>query len=81
MLYPEKINKALSEFYRPEALAGIKVTTEFAKYLKQNVQPLPEKPNRLPYGIVGHFTGVPIEIDDDIDGHYEFVFNKENDNV
>ena len=78
MLDPEKINKVLSEFHRPEMLAGIKVTTEFAHYLKQTIPTLPKRPNRLPDGIVGHFTGVPIEIDDDIDGLYEFVFNKEN---
>lgn len=81
MLDHEKINKILSEFHRPEMLAGIKVTTEFAHYLKQTVPPLPEKPSKWADGIVGHFTGVPVEIDDDIDGLYELVFNKENDNV
>lgn len=74
MLDHEKINKILSEFHRPEMLVGIKVTTEFAHYLKQTIPPLQEKPNRLTDGIVGHFTGVPIEIDDDIDGLYEFVY-------
>lgn len=79
MLDYEKIDKILSEFHRPETLARIKVTTEFAHYLKQTVPPLPKKPNRLPDGIVGHFPNVPIEIDDDIDGLYELVFNKEDD--
>lgn len=81
MLDHEKINKVLAEFHRPEMLAGIKVTTEFAHYLKQTIPTLPENPNRLTNGPVGYFTGVPVEIDDDIDGLYEFVFNKENDNV
>ena len=81
MLDHEKINKALSELHRPEMLAGIKVTTEFANYLKQTIPTLPERPSKLPYGVVvGHFTGVPIEIDDEIDGLYEFVFNEENEN-
>ena len=81
MLDHEKINKALSEFHRPEMLAGIKVTTEFAHYPKQTVPTLPKNPNRLTYSPVESFTGVPVEIDDEIDSLYEFVFNKENDNV
>lgn len=81
MLDQEKINKVLSEFQRPEMLAGIKVTTEFAHYLKQTVPPFPKKPNRLTYSPVESFAGVPVEIDDDINGYYELVFNKEDDNV
>ena len=80
MLDPDKINKALSEFNRVIP-TGIKVTTEFAHYLKQTVPTLPEKPNILTYIPVESFAGVPVEIDDEIDDHYEFVFNKENDNV
>lgn len=79
MLDPEKINKALSEFNRVIP-AGIKVTTEFAHYLKQTIPPLPKKPNRLTYSPVESFAGVPVEIDDEIDGLYELVFNKENEN-
>ena len=78
MLDPEKINKILSEFHRPEMLTGIKVTTEFAHYLKQTIPPLPKKPNRLTYSPVESFASVPVEIDDEIDGLYELVFNKES---
>ncbi len=82
MLDHEKINKILSEFHRPEMLIGIKVTTEFANCLK--TMAITETINdslMKRCGYYAHFTGVPVEIDDDIDGHYELVFNKENDNV
>ena len=52
----------------------IKVTTAFAEYLKATTPLLPERPNKLTGGIIGHFPGTPIEIDDEIDGHYEFVY-------
>ena len=53
---------------------AIKVTTAFAEYLKATTPPLPERPGNLANGIVGRFDGVPIEIDDEIDGPYEFVY-------
>ena len=79
MLDHEKINKALSEFNQviPD---GIKVTTEFARCLERSINPLPQYeqhkfyPGR--YGL--YYQGITIEIDDEIDGPYEFVFNKEN---
>lgn len=77
MLDHEKIDKILSEFYRPEMLRGIKVTTEFAHCLKTIAIPDDSLTKRC--GYCAHFTGVPVEIDDDIDGYYELVFNKEND--
>ena len=52
----------------------IKVTTAFADYLKATTLPLPERPNDLTDGWVGHWDGVPIEVDDEIDGLYEFVY-------
>ena len=52
----------------------IKVTTAFADYLKATTPPLPERPNDLTNGLIGHWDGVPIEVDDEIDGLYEFVY-------
>ena len=59
---------------RTEFPKKIKVTTAFAEYLKATTPPLPERPDKLLGGIIGHFPGVPIEIDDEIDGLYELVY-------
>lgn len=82
MLDHEKINKILSEFHKPATLSRIKVTSEFANYLqtitiKESIYDSLLK--RCTY--IPTVESVPVEIDDEIDGHYEFVFNKEDDNV
>ena len=53
---------------------AVKVTTIFAEYLKAITPPLPEKPDGFINGIVGRWDSIPIEIDDEIDGLYEFVY-------
>ena len=52
----------------------IKVTTAFAEHLKATTPPLPERPSEFTNGYIGHWDAVPIEIDDEIDGLYEFVY-------
>lgn len=59
---------------RTEFPKKIKVTTAFAEYLKATIPPFKEQPNKLTDGIVGYFPGVPIEIDEEIDGLYELVY-------
>ena len=79
MLDHEKIAKALSEFHK-DTLSRIKVTSEFAYYLKNITiaEPLSDSLlKRCTY--IPTVDSVLIEIDDEIDGPYEFVFNKEDD--
>ena len=81
MLDPEKINKALSEFHKHETISRIKVTSEFAQHLQTITikEPIYDSLlKRCTY--IPPVESVPVEIDDEIDGPYEFVFNKENEN-
>lgn len=58
--------------YKP--VKKIKVTKEFAVALMKNAK-FEDKPKpSYSGGTIGHFTGIPIEIDDEIDGLYEFVY-------
>ena len=78
----ETLNHIISEMQSVKMLKKIKVTTAFANYLDRILPPLPNyETNKFYAGMCCEYLGVPVEIDDDIDGLYEFVFNKENDNV
>ena len=74
MIDVETINNLTLEIQRDKIPKKIKVTTAFAEDLKAIIPPLPERPSRLPDGVVGRFPGITIEIDDEIDGRYEFVY-------
>lgn len=52
----------------------IKVTTQFADYLDANIPKLEDKFPDNCNGLIGQFDGIPVEIDDEIDGLYEFVY-------
>lgn len=52
----------------------IKVTTQFADYLDANIPKLEDKFPDNCNGFIGRFDGIPVEIDDEIDGLYEFVY-------
>lgn len=59
------------DLHNYQLIKKIKVTSEFAQALMKSTE-FEEKP--YSGGITGLFDGVPIEIDDDIDGLYELVY-------
>lgn len=73
----QELNHAMISNYQP--VKKIKVTSDFAIALMKSAK-FEEKPSEFySGGITCRFDGVPIEIDDEIDGLYEFVY-KENEN-
>ncbi len=74
-LNAETLNNILSEMRSWKILKKIKVTTAFFVCIQHShmFQTLNE-----PFRPIDLFLGVPVEIDDEIDGLYELVFNKEN---
>lgn len=50
----------------------IKVTSEFADYLTDTI-PMPYKGEPLD-GCYGKFIGIPLELDDTIDGYYKLEY-------
>ena len=71
MINIEEVTLALHN-YKP--VKKIKITKEFAITLMKNAN-FEEKPSEFySGGITCRFDGVPIEIDDEIDGLYEFVY-------
>lgn len=55
-------------------LNKIKVSSAFFDYLKASSDPFGLGPSIIPEGKTASWTGIPVEIDDEIDGHYEFVY-------
>lgn len=55
-------------------LNKIKVSSAFFDYLMAASDPFGGGQSTIPEGKTARFNGVPIEIDDEIDGHYEFVY-------
>lgn len=51
----------------------IKVSPAFFSYLKAVLDPFGLCRYNIP-DVVHYFIGIPIEVDDEIDGHYEFVY-------
>lgn len=75
MINVETLNNIISEMQRDKILKKIKVTTAFAYCLDRMVEPLPHyEPNKFYSGMLVEYQGVPVEIDDEIDGPYEFVY-------
>ena len=76
MINVETLNNLISEMQRGKILKKIKVTTAFAYQLDRSIDPLPQyKPHKFYPGVPGwYYQGVPVEIDDEIDGPYEFVY-------
>lgn len=58
----------------PKLPKGIKVTTQFADYLDANTPKLEDKLPDNHNGFIGRFDGLPVEIDDEIDGNYEIIY-------
>ena len=58
----------------------IKVKSDFAYYLEKMCPPIDSSEIDLSgsEGIYASFTGIPIEIDDEIEGDYEPVYREEN---
>lgn len=52
----------------------IKVSSAFFAYLKAISDPFGLGPSVIPEGKTAYWTGIPVEIDDEIDGYYEFVY-------
>jgi hypothetical protein len=61
----------LSEY---KYLQKVKVSPDFFAYLHAASDPFGTGPSQIPDGKVAYFNCVPIEIDDDIKGYYEFVY-------
>lgn len=81
MINVETLNNIISEMQSVKILKKIKVTTAFANYLDRLFPPLPHyEPNKFYAGMLCEYQGIPVEIDDKIDGPYEFVFIKEDNN-
>ena len=74
MLNVKDLEDAIFAMQGPKLPKGIKVTTLFARYLESAYSPLEHKPTKHYDGFIGYYTGIPIEIDDEIDGPYEFVY-------
>lgn len=55
-------------------LKKVKVSSTFFAHIKSASNPLGTGPSTIPEGKTAYWTGVPIEVDDEIDGHYEFVY-------
>ena len=71
----ETLNNIIAEMQNCKILKKIKVTTKFAKYLDRMIEPLPHyEPNKFYPGMLCGYQGISVEIDDEIDGLYEFVF-------
>jgi hypothetical protein len=51
----------------------IKVSPAFFNYLKAVLDPFGLRKYNIP-DVVHCFIGIPVEVDDEIDGHYEFVY-------
>ena len=75
MINVETLNNIISEIQSWKLLKKIKVTTAFYAFIQHShmFQTLTE-----PFRPIDVLLGIPIEIDDEIDGLYELVFNKEN---
>ena len=52
----------------------VKVSSALFDYLKAISDPFGLGPSKIPEGKMDYWTGIPIEVDDEIDGHYEFVY-------
>ena len=76
MINVETLNNIISKMQSVKILKKIKVTTAFAYYLDRILPPLPlYEPNKFYAGMPGlWYQGVPVEIDDKIDGPYELVY-------
>lgn len=55
-------------------LNKIKVSSAFFNYLKAISDPFGLGPSVILEGKTAYWTGIPIEVDDEIDGYYEFVY-------
>lgn len=72
MINIENLQKVISSMPRFNHVKKIKVTTLFYHYIKLNFKVLAGSPIDNKF-IDSHF-GIPIEIDDEIEGNYEFVY-------
>lgn len=52
----------------------VKVSSPFFAYLKAISDPFGLGPSIIPEGQIAYWTGIPVEIDDEIDGYCEFVY-------
>lgn len=71
MINVETLNNIISEMHSWKVLKKIKVTTAFYACIQHShmFQTLTE-----PFRPIDILLGVPVEIDDEIDGPYEFVY-------
>ena len=51
----------------------IKLRSSLAAQIPKIVED-PPKREHIANGVIGQFTGIPVEIDDTIEGYYEFVY-------
>lgn len=75
MINIEDLREITNELYNYKSIKKIKVTTDFAYCLDRMIEPLPHyEPNKFYSGMFCEYQGIPIEIDDEIDGLYEIVY-------
>lgn len=57
---------------KSHSIKKIKITSEFANYIEKTI-PMPYKDESLD-GCYGKFIGIPVELDDTIDGYYKLEY-------
>jgi len=53
---------------------GTKVTRLFARYLTMLYPPIDIELLKVNYGFLGEYQGLPVFIDDEIEGYYEIIY-------
>lgn len=63
------------DIFKSKPVKAIKVTTEFSRYLAASCKSdMIYKKSDYYNGYIANFTGIPVVVDDTIDGYYELVF-------
>lgn len=74
MINIEDLQKAINSLKRyPKPLKKIKVTGLFAYYIATHI-PAFEVGVENYQSFISDYAGIPIEIDDEIDGHYKLIY-------
>jgi hypothetical protein len=71
MINIKDLEDAIYVMQGPKLPRGIKVTKQFWNYIESVTA---EISFRFPYTYFGEYQGLPVEVDDEIDGPYEFIY-------
>lgn len=77
MISIEELNKIIDKMQDYKPVKALKVTTRFYDYLDlmTRLSPYYSKPPIKPHaGDPVYLLGIPVVIDDEIEGYYEFVY-------